>query len=266
MKISFIGAGNVAWHMAQAFEDKGHHICEIYSRSLTNAKALVGKLFDAKAVTSLDFSNSEADLFVLAIKDDAFHIVLNELILPENSILVHTSGTKSLEILSNWQRNIEDDSISVGVFYPLMTFSKSKKLNFAEVPLCLEAENTETEKTIVKLAQEISKIVYLVDTEERKVLHLAAVFSNNFVNHLLGIAQDIMEDNDLEMSLLKPIILETVSKALQAENIHEVQTGPARRGDQKTIKSHLELLKNYPQNEKIYRVMSESVMNYFNPE
>jgi predicted short-subunit dehydrogenase-like oxidoreductase (DUF2520 family) len=265
MKISFIGSGNVAWHLAQAFEDKGHHICEIYSKQLPHAKALVGKLFDAKAVVSLDFSDSVAELFILAVKDDAMPEILDQLILPENSILVHTSGAKPIDILQNWIDDIDDFNVKVGVFYPLMTFSKNKKLNFVEVPLCIEAKDDNTQQILVKIAQELSQIVYLVDTEERKILHVAAVFSNNFVNHLLAITQDLLIDNDLEMRLLKPIIQETIKKALTAADIHEVQTGPARRADQKTIKSHIELLKANPQAEKIYRVLSESIMNEFNP-
>jgi predicted short-subunit dehydrogenase-like oxidoreductase (DUF2520 family) len=265
MKISFIGSGNVAWHLAQAFEDKGHHICDIYSRQLSHAKALIVKLFDAKAVNELDFSDSDAQLFVLAVKDDAITEVLDQLILPENAILVHTSGTKPLDILQSWVLEIEETRIKIGVFYPLMTFSKDKKLNFAEVPLCIEASDDKTEEILIKLGQELSQIVYLVDSQERKILHVAAVFSNNFVNHLLAITQDLLIDNDLEMKLLKPIIQETIRKALVADNIHEVQTGPARRADQKTIKSHIELLHANPQAEKIYRVLSESIMNEFNP-
>ncbi len=263
MKISFIGSGNVAWHLSQAFEDKGHQICEIYSRQAAHAKALVAKLFDAKAVSSLDFSESEAEIFVLAIKDDAITEVVDQLILPENAILVHTSGTKPLSILEELASEIDD--VNIGVFYPLMTFTKDKKLNFNEVPLCIEASDENTEKILVKIGQELSQIVYLVDSDERKILHVAAVFSNNFVNHLLAITQDLLIDNDLEMRLLKPIIQETIRKALVADDIHEVQTGPARRADQKTIKSHIELLKAYPKAEKIYRVISESIMNEFNP-
>ena len=265
MKISVIGAGNVAWHLAPALEDAGHHICEVYSHHLANAKLLVKKLFDSNAVADLDFGQSEAELFILAVPDDAISQVLNQLILPENSILVHTSGSKSIDVFKDWVVEFDEQSTNYGVFYPLMTFSKNKTVNFQEVPFCIEAHDAVTETKLVDLAQKISKIVYLVDTDERKILHLAAVFSNNFVNYLLAITQDILLDNDLEMSLLRPIIKETVAKALLAEDIYEVQTGPARRGDQSTIKSHIDLLRSRPQNEKIYRVLSEGIFNYFNP-
>lgn len=265
MKISFIGSGNVAWHLSQAFEDHGHLICEVYSRHLSNSKALIKQLFDVKAVDSLDFSDSEAELFVLAVSDDSIQDVLDQLELPENAIVVHTSGSKSLDLLTNWNENIPELNIKVGVFYPLMTFTKERKIQFSEVPLCIECEDKVTETLLVKTAQKISNIVYLVDTEERKILHLAAVFANNFVNHLLAISQDILNDNDLEMNLLRPIIKETILKASEAEDIHDMQTGPARRGDQKTIKSHIELLKPNPMAEKIYRIMSESIYNEFHP-
>ncbi len=251
--------------MSQAFEDSGHAICEVYSRKLQNAKVLVKKLFDAKAVSDLDFTDSEAELFVLAIKDDAIGEVLDQLILPENAILVHTSGSKPMDVLELWTEDNVDLNVKIGVFYPLMTFSKEKKLNFSQVPLCIEADNDQTETILVGIAQKMSSIVYLVDSEERKILHLAAVFSNNFVNHLLAITQDILIDHNLEMRLLKPIIQETISKALLAEDINEVQTGPAQRGDQKIIKSQLQLLRAKPEAEKIYRIMSESIFNHFNP-
>jgi predicted short-subunit dehydrogenase-like oxidoreductase (DUF2520 family) len=266
MKISFIGSGNVAWHLAQAFEDSGNQICEIYSRNLLNARQLVKKLFDAKAVNELDFADSVAELFVLSVKDDAIAEVLDELILPENAILVHTSGSNTLEILENWLLENDELGVKIGVFYPLMSFSKDKKLQFIEVPLCIEAADQITENILVNLGQKISKIVYLVDSEERKILHLSAVFANNFVNHLLAITQDILLDNDLDMNLIRPIIKETIAKALAAEDIYDVQTGPARRGDAKLMKTQIMLLKNKPNAEKIYRVLSESIMNYYNPD
>lgn len=264
MKISFIGSGNVAWHLSQALEDKGYLICEVYSRHLSNSKALVKQLFDVKAVDSLDFSESEAELFVLAVSDDSIQRVLDQLELPENAVLVHTSGSKSLELLTNWNLNIAELNIKVGVFYPLMSFTKERKIQFSDVPLCIECEDKTIETLLVKTAQKISNIVYLVDTEERKILHLAAVFANNFVNHLLAISQDILNNNDLEMNLLRPIIKETVLKAINAVDIHDMQTGPAKRGDQKTINNQIDLLKPNPMAEKIYKIMTESIYSEFN--
>jgi predicted short-subunit dehydrogenase-like oxidoreductase (DUF2520 family) len=264
MKISIIGSGNVAWHMAQAFEDAGHHICEIYSRNIVNARLLVKNLFDTVAVNKLYFEQSEAQVFILAINDDAIEEVLEQLILPPNAFIVHTSGSKSIEILNEFNFENDDLNLNYGVFYPLMTFTKNKKLSFGEVPICIEANNEKTENILVALGQSISKTVYLVDTDERKTLHLSAVFVNNFVNHLIAISQDILEANDLEFSLLKPIIKETIAKAMATENVHEMQTGPARRGDQKIIKTHINLLKTMPKAEKIYRVLSESIFDQFN--
>ncbi len=264
MKVSFIGAGNVAWHLAQIFEEKGHIICEIYSRNILNANALVKTLFDTNAVSSLDFSDSEAQLFVLAVNDDAFPEVLEQLELPPNSILVHTSGAKSIDILENWLQEFDINNVNIGVFYPLMTFTKTTKLTIKEIPFCIEATDKLTENILVQAAQKMSNIVYLVDSNERKILHLTAVFANNFVNHLIAISQDISETNELDFNLLRPIILETVNKAIAAEDVHSMQTGPARRGNQKIMKSHLEILKNEPTYEKIYRVLSESIFNQFN--
>ncbi len=265
MKISFIGSGNVAWHLAQIFEDNGNIICEVYSRNLLNAKALVKNLFDTTAVNNLDFSESEAKLFVLAVNDDALAEVLAQIELPPNSILVHTSGAKSIEILENWLIEYELDSINIGVFYPLMSFTKNKKISINNIPFCIEAPSETIENLLVETAQKMSNIVYLVDSAERKILHISAIFSNNFVNHLIAISQDILEANELDFNLLKPIINETIIKALQASDVHSMQTGPARRGNQKIMKNHLDFLKNEPNHEKIYRVLSESIFNQFNP-
>ncbi|MBC8154395.1 MAG: DUF2520 domain-containing protein [Bacteroidetes bacterium] len=260
MEISFIGAGNTAWHLAPAFENAGHHVNEVYSRQLTNARQLVSMLYDARTHSDLNFADSPSRLFVLAVPDDALADVCARLVLPEQAILVHTSGSQSLHALQKLTELYSDVPVRTGVFYALMTFSKGQPLlNFEDIPLCLEAGDTDTETLLVALGQEISTIVYLVNSRERKVLHVAAVFACNFTNHLLAIANDLTTDEQLEFDLLKPLIRETFRKALLAPNPADVQTGPARRGDHSILSSHIAHLATQPRLAELYEVLSESI-------
>jgi predicted short-subunit dehydrogenase-like oxidoreductase (DUF2520 family) len=260
MKISFIGAGNVSWHLAQALENAGHGIEEVYSRNIKNSEELTQYLYNAKVQKDLNFADSQAQVFFLCVTDDSMLEVAKQLVLPENSMLIHTSGSKSLGELDELLRLNSDVTIKTGVFYPLQTFTKNFKVNFAEIPICIESEEEDVEKVLIKLGQDISDITYLVNSEERRVLHVAAVFACNFTNHLWGIAQEIVEDNDLEFKLLKPLIHETFRKAMSANDIFKAQTGPARRGDNKIINQHLLFLKQQPDYQQIYRVLSEGIL------
>lgn len=260
MKISFIGAGNVSWHLAQALENAGHGIEEVYSRNIKNSEELTQYLYNAKVQKDLNFADSQAQVFFLCVTDDSMLEVAKQLVLPENSMLIHTSGSKSLGELDELLRLNSDVTIKTGVFYPLQTFTKNFKVNFTEIPICIEAEEEDVEKVLIKLGQDISDITYLVNSEERRVLHVAAVFACNFTNHLWGIAQEIVEDNDLEFKLLKPLIHETFRKAMSANDIFKAQTGPARRGDNKIINQHLLFLKQQPDYQQVYRVLSEGIL------
>lgn len=259
MRISFVGAGNVAWHMAQALEHAGHHIVEVYSRDSRNARRLVNKLYDTHIAPDLDFAESTAELLILAVADDALPEVVSRLVLPENCIVVHTSGTQSLDDLKHLIHIYSDVPAQVGVFYPLQTFSREVAINMNQVPMCVEAVEPKTEQILIQLAQDISSIVYLVSSEERRILHVAAVFACNFTNHLLGISKKILDADHLEFELLKPLIRETIRKALEAPDPSVVQTGPAQRGDENTIERHLDFLEKYPAWQGLYEILTESI-------
>ena len=260
MEITVIGAGNVAWHLAPALENAGHRINEVVSRQLTHARQLVSLLYDARPRSDLNVAKSSSRLFLLTVPDDALPDVCSRLVLPENAIVVHTSGSFSLESLNQLMQLYSDIPVKTGVFYPLQTFSRQQSaLDFEEIPLCIEASDPETEVALVAMGQEISSIVYLVSSAERRVLHLAAVFACNFTNHLLTIASDLTEAHDLEFDLLRPLIRETFRKALAANDPAEIQTGPARRNDQKTINTHRAMLNSQPRLQEIYELMTESI-------
>lgn len=252
--ISFIGAGNVAWHLAQALENAGHHVHEIYNRDPLQAKALVKKLYNAEVKETLDFTESESTLFVIAVSDDALREVATEITLPSSeAMVVHTSGNKGIEIF-------EGSFINCGIFYPLQTISRSRTVDFQETPFLIEASNEASAQLLSKLAQSISKHVAFVEGQKRRHLHVSAVFASNFTNHLLFIAKQYASTNKVDFKLLKPLIAETVNKALEL-GPENAQTGPAARGDLQTLDNHLELLEGDERVQEIYKLLSQHILD-----
>ncbi len=249
---TFIGAGNVAWHLAQTLEKAGHRICEIYSRNVTHARALASQLNHAQPVTHLDFSASKAQIFIIAVSDDAIGEVASKLSLPSNALLVHTSGSQPMQVLFHEKIN------RVGVFYALQTFSKGKTVNFQHIPVCLETAYPEDLEILKHVAGSISVDVRVISSEERAVLHLAAVFACNFTNHLWGIAEKILSGHQINLDILHPLITETLAKAMEI-GPQKAQTGPAIRGDAATIQRHLTMLKNNKAYSEIYELMSRHI-------
>jgi predicted short-subunit dehydrogenase-like oxidoreductase (DUF2520 family) len=251
-KISIIGSGNLAWHLGPALENAGHVIEEIYSREKAKATALCGKLHHATPQDDLDFRKSASVLFFICISDSAIAEAARTIILPEHSCFIaHTSGSSTLELLNHFQHR--------AVFYPLQTFSRQQAVNFREIPICLECNDVTTQNVFRDLAHSLTEKMYLLDSDQRKVLHLAAVFANNFANHLLGIAAEVLKKGHMDPQILQPLIQETIRKA-QAHGAFNVQTGPAVRGDTKVMETHLELLAEVPHYQLIYKIIAESII------
>jgi len=250
-KVAIVGAGNVAWHLARALEDAGHCVTDIYSRRITNARKLATRLYDTKVTSSLNLKTSEADIFIVAVPDDSIEEVAASLKIPPYAIVVHTSGTQSIKALSSYHDNS-------GIFYPLQTFTKGVTADLKEVPICIEAVHQQSEEILHLLGNSISNEVHTVFSEDRKAIHVAAIFACNFSNHMFSIAQEILERNDIDFRLLHPLIAETVNKAL-AVGADESQTGPARRGDRKTVQKHLKFLRSESDYRKIYKLLSEQI-------
>jgi predicted short-subunit dehydrogenase-like oxidoreductase (DUF2520 family) len=259
MKIALVGTGNVAWHLANAFRQTAHQIVEVYGRDSQKANELAGYL-NAFHQESLDFQESQAEIILLAVSDNALPEIIRQIQLTSYQIVAHTSGSTPMAVFENLQ-----NQANFGVFYPLQTFSKTRKVAMREVPFCIEGNSTQTITCLKALAEAISPKVYLIGSDERLKLHLAAVFANNFVNHLLGISQEILRNENLPFELLKPLIQETFSKAIEAENIFAIQTGPARRNDQIIIQKHLQLLESDKLKQKIYEIISESIRSKHKP-
>ena len=247
--IVLIGAGNVATHLGKALINAGNKILQVYSRTNESANILATKL-NAEHTTNLSQLVNHADLYVLAVSDDVLPDILKELKI-ENKLIVHNSGFLSMDIL-------KQSSANYGVFYPLQTFSKSRKVDMKTVPLCIEANSPENLEKLKSLAGQISADVREVNSEQRKKLHLAAVFACNFPNFMYTIADRLLGDSNIDFNILKPLIKETAEK-VQDLKPAEVQTGPAVRGDENIMLAHLEMLKDYPAYKKLYQIISEEI-------
>lgn len=257
--VSFIGSGNLAWHLAPALDNMGYVVREVFSKNPGHAEALTGRLYQANVKATLDFSTSDSKVFFIAVSDDAISDIAREIILPEDAILVHTSGSQPLSELQYAATQ------NLGVFYPLQTFSKAKKVDFQDVPVFIESYTAETEKILMEIARSISKEVKKIGSEERKALHIAAVFASNFSNHMLTIAKDIMRQNSLDYEWLKPLITETINKSMYV-GPENAQTGPAQRGDFNILDSHLEFLQSEESISDIYKVVSQHIIDRYYEE
>lgn len=255
-KIAILGTGNVAWHLAPALEEAGHTITEIYARKLADAEKLTARLYTADAKDDLDFSGSEAEIFILAVSDQAISELADEIILPEESILAHTSGAVPLDVLGY------SSATFTGIFYPLQTFSKERKIDFGDVPFLLESEDQAALQKLKKLAKSLSPNQYLIKSRDRMALHVAAVFACNFSNHMLRISEEVMARQGLDFEMLKPLIIETISKSLEL-GAKRAQTGPARRVDFNTLDVHHQFLDYNEQIAEIYKLISQDIIDSY---
>lgn len=253
MKISIIGAGNVATNLALAFKKAGHEIVQIYNRSNDAGKELAHSV--AASFTAHAADIADADIYMVAVRDDVIAEVTAPLKLKEK-IVAHTSGAKSKEELNGC-------SLHTGIFYPLQTMVKYSKLDFKNVPLLIEGSDKITAATLHKLASSISQNVHFVDEQQRQWIHVAAVFANNFTNHLYGISESLLAEHQLSFEILKPLIFHAVQN-LNEYSPTQLQTGPAARGDANTIEKHLQLLGNNDRLKKIYEILTQSIISSSN--
>ncbi len=249
LSIVLLGTGNVARHLFNAFSDCDQlQILQVAGR---NIKAL--DYFRTTTEVTSEFTKlADADIYIIALSDDAI-IPVSEQLTINKKLIVHTSGTAVMPALPNNNR--------AGVFYPLQTFSKHRKINFKEVPICIEADKDTDLQLLKNLAMKLSTSVHEISSEQRSVLHLAAVFVNNFTNHMFTIANEICEEHNLSFYILEPLMLETVNKIIGMPP-SEAQTGPARRNDTGTMEKHKRLLTTENQKE-IYSILSESISHTY---
>lgn len=247
IKVSMIGSGNVAGHLAQAFaKSDSVQLMQLFSR-----KKDIGFTLPESVSLIHDLSQlEEADLYIISVTDGAI-AEISEALLFKNRLVAHTSGTMPLEIIHDNNRK--------SVFYPLQTFSKNKTVDFREIPICIEAQFTADYQLLERTARAISDKTYAINSGQRKALHVAAVFANNFTNHLYQIADEICRDNQVPFEILKPLITETASKVMELSP-SEAQTGPAKRNDRKTIDAHEAFLSDYKK--EIYHILTQSIQQH----
>jgi len=248
----FIGAGNLATRLSLELKSKGFFVEQVYSRSEKSAKLLAEKL-RTNYTTSVHDIFSDADVYFVALKDSALEEILAQIIF-KNKLLVHCSGSMPLSCLEKYSENI-------GVFYPLQTFSKNRNVNFSEIPVFIEANSPENEKKLIKIAEKISGQVKVLNSEKRLNLHIAAVFACNFVTHFYSMAAEVLKSKEIPFEVLNPLILETARKVQELEPAL-AQTGPAVRFDENVISKHLEALQPFPEFQKLYGIVSESIFKY----
>jgi len=251
MKIVMLGAGNLATNLAMAFRRGGHEIVQVYSRTQASAEQLARKTV-SEATTRLNRLVHDADLYVLSVRDDAIKTVLDAFPFSEG-FLVHTAGSVDMEVLRGYAGNY-------GVLYPLQTFSKERTIDFSGIPLCLEANNRESLEFLDRLASDISGDIRHISSEQRAHIHVAAVFACNFSNFMLANAEQILSKEQISFDILAPLIRETMEKALQGSPA-QLQTGPARRGDQQTMERHLNLLARSSKLQNLYSFVSNAITN-----
>lgn len=245
--INIIGSGNVAYHLMENIDTlPDFRLQQVAVRSKEKVLDLVSEDLIVTDIKNLN----PADLTIIAVTDDAIKLVSDE-IPYQNHLVVHTSGTTSMQILNDKNRK--------GVFYPLQTFSKSRPVDFKNIPLCLETEQENDLKYLKVLAQQMSDKVYEISSEQRKSLHVSAVFVSNFVNHMYAIGDKICEENNIPFEILHPLIQETAVK-ITSLSPEEAQTGPAVRHDEKTITTHQNFLTNETF-KNIYKLITESIQN-----
>ncbi len=248
--VVMIGAGNLATHSSNALVENGIRILQVYSRTEISAKDLALKL-SSDYTTDIASLNPHASLYIIAVKDDAIAPLIEKMPRTE-SLVVHMAGSIPMDVFSGKLQNY-------GVMYPLQTFSKKVSVNFAEIPVFVEANTPENLEKLKQVAGKISTRVYSATSAERQLLHLSAVFGCNFVNFMYDIASQIVGQAGFEFETLVPLIMETARKAVHSGNPHEVQTGPAVRNDQAVLQKHMNLLSSRPDLQEVYKVLSENI-------
>ncbi len=250
-KAVIIGAGNVATHLGPALKESGMQIMQVFSRTRASAEILARKI-GCEYTTDIKKIQEGADIYVFCLSDSALFPILEQF--PHKGTLsVHTSGSLSIDIFK------AAAFTKAGVFYPLQTFSKNTRPDFQKIPICLEANNEELLTKLEKIALAISPDVRQINSAQREILHLAAVFACNFTNHMLAISNEILEMNQLPTDILHPLIEETIRKAIQ-QNPAAIQTGPAMRKDYLIMGKHIKQLSALPEYRKIYTFISESII------
>lgn len=251
-KIAIIGAGNVATHLGLALLRAGQPIHCIYNRGEEKGRNLAS-LLGAQYINDLALLDQN-DLVILAVSDNSINTIAYQL-KESKALVVHTSGTIPLSSLSVIGTNI-------GVFYPLQTFTSQHEVDFSTIPICIYSTTEKNCQLLSLLASQLSNAVYMINDDQRRKIHVAAVIVNNFCNYLYIKAFDFLAESNLPVGLLTPLIVETAMKIKDLPPL-EAQTGPAKRGDIETINKHLELIKNDDELSELYKMITHRILTIY---
>ena len=250
MKIVLIGAGNLATHLGKASHAAGHDMVQVFSRTMQSAETLAS-LLDAEPLTDMAQVRDDADVYIFSVKDSALEQLISQLCGGEKKVFLHTAGSMPMSVFRG-------KALHYGVLYPMQTFSKQREVDFSIIPCFIEANDEFALKQIEGLAGQISHRVYQLSSEDRKYLHLSAVFACNFANHCYAASQELLQQHGIPFDVMLPLIDETAAK-VHGMTPKEAQTGPAVRYDENVIGKQIQLLENQPYFQKIYDCMSKSI-------
>jgi predicted short-subunit dehydrogenase-like oxidoreductase (DUF2520 family) len=249
IRVGIIGAGNVGRVIAKALQQADIAICGISSKHPENASRFAAKIGTSAVSNWQEFSG--ADLIIVSVPDDEIQSILEQAASIAPSVSV--SGTVSIQGING--------TYPTGVFYPLQSFTAGRTIDLGTVPILIESKDQNLQDLLLHLGKNISNTVQLCSENDRKHLHLAAVFANNFTNHLLYQSERYCLENNVSFDLLKPLIRETLEKALEL-GPKAAQTGPARRHDKLTIDEHLSKLSDPAK--AIYQLITGSIQSTYN--
>lgn len=251
MKVILIGAGNLATHLGKAIFAAGHDVVQVFSRTMQSATALASEV-GAQPVSDISDVRSDADLYVVSVKDSAIVELIPVLCKgKETKVFLHTAGSIPMDVFQGM-------ALHYGVLYPMQTFSKQREVDFSQIPCFIEANDEHALQLIGDVAHQVSSRVYHLASEDRKYLHLSAVFACNFVNHCYALSQEILEEHGIPFDVMLPLIDETAAKVHELDP-KDAQTGPAVRYDENVLRAQGALLKSNPQMKDIYDRMSMSI-------
>lgn len=250
MKIVLIGAGNLATHLGKALHAAGHDMVQVFSRTMQSAETLASFL-DAEPLTDMAQVRDDADVYIFSVKDSALEQLISQLCGDDEKVFLHTAGSMPMSVFRG-------KALHYGVLYPMQTFSKQREVDFSIIPCFIEANDEFALKQIEGLAGQISRRVFQLSSEDRKYLHLSAVFACNFANHCYAASQELLQQHGIPFDVMLPLIDETAAK-VHGMTPKEAQTGPAVRYDENVIGKQIQLLENQPYFQKIYDCMSKSI-------
>lgn len=251
MKVTLIGAGNLATQLGKSLKKAGIIISQVYSRTEESARTL-GELLEAEWLTDIKALRDEADVYIFSVKDSALSELITEVCKGRgDKLFLHTAGSMPMSCF-------EGKALHYGVFYPMQTFSKAKDVCFENIPVFIEGDSAETAEVIRSLANKLSQRVIRLSSADRKYLHLAAVWACNFTNYCYTVASDILSEHGIPFDVMLPLINETTEK-IQNISPKEAQTGPAVRGDKNVMSQQLELMSDRADLQELYKMLSKGI-------